>query len=135
MFCKNCGNNVEDAAFCSVCGAPLETGASESASTPVAGEWGGAGKIMALISMILGIVSVAGGGITPAAIAGIILSILSNKKAAALGLSGDKKAKIGMTCSIIGLAIKVLTVVAAIVVLILYYVIIFAAIFGASGSY
>lgn len=134
MFCKNCGNNVEDTAFCSVCGAALKTEAPNTYDSSPAPAPAGPSKTLPLISMILGIVSLAG-GITPAAIASIILAIISNKKAAAFGVPGDKKAKIGLICSIISLVMNVLAIVAIILLYVVIYGGFFAIALGASGGY
>ena len=58
MFCKNCGNNVENAAFCSVCGASCQAEAAASkplTATPAAPKLSGGAKAMGIIGMIISI--------------------------------------------------------------------------------
>ena len=52
MFCKNCGNNVEDAAFCSICGAELKP-AQEIPAAPA--QLSGGAKALGIIGMIVSI--------------------------------------------------------------------------------
>ena len=115
MFCKNCGNQVEEGAFCPVCGASVEADVITPeivSETPVLS---GAPKVMGLIGMILGIVGSVFGlccctygmFFTPLSIAGLILSIIGSKKASALGCTNNM-AKVGIIFSIIGIAVPVL---------------------------
>ena len=132
MFCKNCGNEVEKDAFCSICGAPLE---DESVSevmdyTPTTNP----GKGMGIAALILGIIGVVIGGTCSCifatcggglpligAVVGIVLGVI--------GLSQSKKAGYSNTPALIGL---ILSIVAIVVILIF---ICFNGIAGGIGGY
>ena len=89
MVCNTCGTpNVDEAAFCSNCGAPLTTTAVQNTDN---------GKGFAIASLVLGIVSI----FCFAIITGT-LAIVFSSKAKAKGYPGGM-ATAGFVCGIIGL--------------------------------
>ena len=118
-FCYNCGTELtEGTAFCSNCGAAQVPGGSapvpEAAFTdPVARNvvdapadtLTGAAKVLSLISMICGLVSLVSCyvGFVPA-IAALVLSNIAGKKAPGVP---NSKARVGKITGIIGIIVSV----------------------------
>ena len=122
MYCKVCGENCPDnAEFCTKCGQKLEKEVAYEApvvETPVNQEAVSdevPGKGLGIAALILSIVSLASCGSTPLAVAGLIMGIISNKKAK------KKTASTAITLSIISLCLGVV----AIIFIIFYYAFLF----------
>ena len=128
-FCSNCGAEMtEGTAFCPSCG----TAQVQQTDTPeaevivaapavqqdTAGTLTGPAKILSLISMICGLVSLGSslGGIFPA-IAALILSNLAYKKAPGVP---NTKAKVGKITGIIGIVLFVLSWIAYILYIVIW---------------
>ena len=124
MYCKVCGEKCpEGAEFCTKCGQKLNETVYQTPVVEEVEEKKG-GKGLGIASMILGICSVVccwSGLSTPAAIAGLIMGIISNKQ------SKKGTATIGTILSIVGLIISLLIVLAAII-----YVVVICVIYGVS---
>lgn len=138
MFCKNCGNNVEEDAFCSICGAALETGSSYADEMPIApAQLSGGAKVFSILGMIFGILGAIGAVcccyygtfFLPVAIIGLVFSIIAGKKAAGLGVKSPM-ANVGKICSIVGVAVPVLWIVG----IVCFYILYFLGIVGVAAS-
>ncbi|MBE7040961.1 MAG: zinc-ribbon domain-containing protein [Ruminococcaceae bacterium] len=111
MICQNCGNELpEGSNICLNCGfetvapAPVQ---EKAADVP--------GKTLGLVSMILGIVSIACCNLLGlVSIAGLITGILSSKQAKAAGLKNNQSLA-GIICSIIGLVLFIVGVIFCII--------------------
>lgn len=135
MYCPICGTRCEESlAFCPNCGHPLhrpspsepprqEPTLHHTASQPT-GEL--PGKVMGILGMVLGILSILFGCCLPVipllcAIAGLVLSCISRKKANEV-LRKNNFALAGLICSIIGLVFSVLYLLIFISILLQEYV-------------
>ena len=154
MFCKNCGNEVGEAKFCSVCGAPMEEApVAESVVEPVAepvaepvveiaAEAVDPGKTLGMVGMILGIVSTAlivifgwcgyfglfaSALAFDAAIAALVFSIIGKNRSKNVGKL-NPQAKLGMIFSIVTMGIFMLAM------FVIFALITVAMIFGVGGS-
>ena len=129
MKCTICGAEIADnATFCDKCGAIIDNSAKEQEAvteeTVAVEEVKNPGKVMGIISLVLGILSLAmnlccvsGLGFSViSGIAGIILGFVSAKKSDKAGMEPVKLAKIGKLLSIIGTILGALIVVVAIIV-------------------
>ena len=122
MFCKNCGTSYEDnIKFCPVCGnaqipdeAPVYTTAPAEPA-----KQDNPDNTMGMISMILGIISVALGGALPMAIVALVLSVITKNKAKEIG-ADTPKAKVGFILGIVSLVLYVVCVIVGIIVGIIY---------------
>ena len=132
MHCPNCGIELQHGMdVCTSCGTPISvnTNVPQQAATDP-------GENKGLISMICGIVALVltalpgGGGFfgPVGAIVGLVLGKTAQKESEAAGFV-NKKAKTGIICSIISLALWVLSVVAVVVILVIY-VLIYVFLFG-----
>lgn len=109
MYCNKCGKEIESgAAFCSFCGAKVETVEVVSEPVDFTKEPRGPWKSFALVGFILGIVSLAMSWIPLVGfifsmvlgITGIVLSSLGKRS-----VINHSKAKTGLTLSIISLPV------------------------------
>ncbi len=115
MRCNNCGKeNVPDSTFCENCGQVL----SYENSTSFGYQPNTAGNVPAVVSMILGIVSVVSCGFPAASIAAIILGCIAKSK----GTTKGGMATLGLILGIVGIV--------EFIIAIIFYIVYYGALYG-----
>ena len=116
MICRNCGTDCPEGAMnCVTCGAPLYVEQQQYyAQQPMQQPTGVPGKGLGVAGMVLGIISLVFICFVPyvaliCAIVGLILSIVGMAKAKGAGMKNGM-AVAGLVCSIISLALTVLSI-------------------------